>query len=110
MGFAVEREYYINDAGRQMDILAVSTWIRYLELCGEQLPFPANGYRGDYIRDVAAAYLGGATVVADDREVTAVADADNPLAIREFAVAYLRREQEKVRYTCVVAVAVRFDK
>ena len=42
VGFSVEREYYINDAGRQMDILAVSTWVRYLELCGEPLPFPAE--------------------------------------------------------------------
>jgi arginyl-tRNA synthetase len=52
-GFAVEREYYINDAGRQMDILAVSAWIRYLELSGETLPFPENGYRGDYVRVIA---------------------------------------------------------
>ena len=53
VGFSVEREYYINDAGRQMDILAVSTWVRYLESCGEQLPFPENGYRGDYVRPLA---------------------------------------------------------
>ncbi|MBV8973855.1 MAG: arginine--tRNA ligase, partial [Sinobacteraceae bacterium] len=52
-GFTVEREYYINDAGRQMDILAVSTWVRYLELSGEALPFPENGYRGDYVRALA---------------------------------------------------------
>ena len=52
-GFAVEREYYINDAGRQMDILTVSTWVRYLEICGETLPFPENGYRGDYVRPLA---------------------------------------------------------
>jgi len=50
VGFDVSREYYINDAGRQVDILAVSTWIRYLEACGERLPFPENGYRGDYVR------------------------------------------------------------
>jgi arginyl-tRNA synthetase len=52
-GFDVSREYYINDGGRQMDILGVSTWIRYLQLCGEELPFPANGYRGDYLRPLA---------------------------------------------------------
>ena len=52
-GFAVEREYYINDAGRQMDILAVSTWVRYLEVCGERLPFPENGYRGEYVLPLA---------------------------------------------------------
>jgi len=53
VGFDIAREYYINDAGRQMDILAVSTWLRYLEICGEELPFPANGYRGDYVRPLA---------------------------------------------------------
>jgi len=53
VGFEVAREYYINDAGRQMDILAVSTWLRYLGLWGEELPFPQNGYRGDYVRPLA---------------------------------------------------------
>jgi arginyl-tRNA synthetase len=52
-GWRVHREYYVNDAGRQMEILAASVWLRYLELCGESLPFPANGYRGDYVRPVA---------------------------------------------------------
>jgi arginyl-tRNA synthetase len=53
-GFNVHREYYINDAGRQMDILATSVWLRYLELCGEKFDFPANGYKGDYIYDIGA--------------------------------------------------------
>jgi arginyl-tRNA synthetase len=53
-GWRVHREYYVNDAGRQMDILAASVWLRYLELCGESLPFPANGYRGEYVLPVAA--------------------------------------------------------
>ena len=53
-GFDVHREYYVNDAGRQMDILAASVWLRYLELGGETLPFPSNGYRGGYIREIAA--------------------------------------------------------
>ncbi|HKK07000.1 MAG TPA: arginine--tRNA ligase [Gammaproteobacteria bacterium] len=52
-GFQVHREYYVNDAGRQMDILAASVWLRYLELCGEPVPFPANGYRGQYVFDIA---------------------------------------------------------
>jgi arginyl-tRNA synthetase len=52
-GYSVQREYYVNDNGRQMDILAVSVWLRYLELCGEQLRFPDNGYRGDYIYNIA---------------------------------------------------------
>ncbi|NCA68998.1 MAG: arginine--tRNA ligase [Sphingobacteriia bacterium] len=54
VGFDVHREYYVNDAGRQMDILASSVWLRYLELCGEELDFPSNGYRGDYVWDIAA--------------------------------------------------------
>jgi len=53
-GFKVHKEYYINDAGRQMDILATSVWLRYLELCGETLAFPLNGYQGDYVWDIAA--------------------------------------------------------
>jgi len=52
-GFDVEREYYVNDAGRQMDILATSVWLRYLEECGEVFVFPSNGYRGEYVRDIA---------------------------------------------------------
>jgi arginyl-tRNA synthetase len=54
IGYEVHREYYVNDAGRQMDILATSVWLRYLELCGESLRFPSNGYRGDYVWDIAA--------------------------------------------------------
>ncbi|MDD4913901.1 MAG: arginine--tRNA ligase [Methylococcales bacterium] len=53
VGFAVDREYYVNDAGRQMDILATSIWLRYLEECGEVFPFPSNGYRGEYVRKIA---------------------------------------------------------
>ena len=53
-GYEVLREYYVNDAGRQVDILALSVWLRYLELCGEVVEFPSNGYRGDYIWDIAA--------------------------------------------------------
>ncbi len=54
-GHAVYREYYINDAGRQIDILAVSVYLRYLELCGETVAFPSNGYRAEYILPVARA-------------------------------------------------------
>ena len=52
-GWDVTREYYVNDAGRQMDILAVSTWLRYLELRGENVPFPPNAYQGDYVHEMA---------------------------------------------------------
>jgi len=53
-GFSVHREYYVNDAGRQMDILATSVWLRYLELAGETFTFPSNGYKGDYVYDIGA--------------------------------------------------------
>lgn len=52
-GYSVTREYYINDAGRQMDILALSTWLRYLELNGVRSDFPPNAYQGEYVRDMA---------------------------------------------------------
>ena len=73
VGFDVHREYYVNDAGRQMDILGTSVWLRYLELCGEELAFPSNGYKGDYVWDIAAtlhrehgdAYRHGADEVFD---------------------------------------------
>lgn len=52
-GYPVIREYYVNDAGRQMDILGVSVWLRWLQINGVDVPFPQGGYRGDYIRDMA---------------------------------------------------------
>ncbi len=54
VGYKVHREYYVNDAGRQMNILAASVYLRYLELCGEEISFPANGYQGDYVWDIGA--------------------------------------------------------
>ena len=53
-GHAVEREFYVNDAGRQMDILALSVWLRYLEARGGSVAFPADGYRGEYVREIGA--------------------------------------------------------
>jgi len=53
VGFDVQREYYVNDAGRQMDILATSVWLRYLMLQGEDIEFPSNGYKGDYIKEIS---------------------------------------------------------
>jgi len=52
VGYKVAREYYINDAGRQVDILTASVWLRYLEQGGEVIPFPSNGYRGDYVKPI----------------------------------------------------------
>lgn len=52
-GYSVTREYYVNDAGRQMDILTLSTWLRYLELCGVSIQFPGNAYQGEYVIDMA---------------------------------------------------------
>ncbi len=54
VGYDVSKEYYVNDAGRQMDILATSVWLRYLEHCGDSIVFPSNGYKGQYVVDIAA--------------------------------------------------------
>ncbi len=53
VGYAVHREYYVNDAGRQMDILASSVWLRYLTLAGEVITFPTNAYKGDYVVEIS---------------------------------------------------------
>lgn len=55
VGFDVTREYYVNDAGRQMDILVLSTWLRYLGLCGVSVDFPSNAYQGEYVLQMARA-------------------------------------------------------
>jgi arginyl-tRNA synthetase len=59
VGYSVQREYYVNDAGRQMDILAVSAWLRYLERCGERFSFPANAYVGEYLVAVGEQLFAG---------------------------------------------------
>ena len=93
-GYDVTREFYYNDAGAQINNLALSVQARAKGLTPEDEGWPADGYRGDYILDVANAYLARETVTADDREVTGQGDPDDLDAIREFAVAYLRREQD----------------
>jgi len=79
-GYAVHREYYINDAGRQVDIIAVSVWLRYLEACGEEFRFPANGYKGDYVREIAAELLqqSGQMLVRPEGQVFGNLPADEP--------------------------------
>ncbi|HEX7060518.1 MAG TPA: arginine--tRNA ligase [Woeseiaceae bacterium] len=75
-GYPVDREYYVNDAGRQMDILGVSVWLRALERRGESVPFPQAGYRGEYIRDIAAAVdASGWPPLGDDLKSTLPPDA-----------------------------------
>ncbi|KAA0019927.1 arginine--tRNA ligase [Salinicola corii] len=93
-GFDVTREFYYNDAGAQINNLMRSVQARAQGLGPDDEGWPEDGYRGDYIADVAQSYLAGETVTADDREVTAKADPDDGDAIRDFAVAYLRREQD----------------
>lgn len=80
VGFDVHREYYVNDAGRQMDILGTSVWLRYLELAGETLTFPINGYKGDYVWDIAANIHRehGDTYRFDSAQVFADVPADEP--------------------------------
>lgn len=93
-GFEVTREFYYNDAGAQINNLALSVQARAKGLTPDDAGWPADGYRGGYIGDVAHSYLAGETVDADDRHVTAKADPEDLDAIRDFAVAYLRREQD----------------
>jgi len=68
-GATVTREFYVNDAGRQMDIVALSVWLRYLQARGTVVPFPEDGYRGEYVRDIAA-QLTDAHVARFAREIT----------------------------------------
>ncbi|RDB44800.1 arginine--tRNA ligase [Halomonas sp. DQ26W] len=93
-GFDVTREFYYNDAGAQISNLALSVQARVKGIEPDSVAWPADGYRGGYIAEVAKDYLAGATVHADDRHVIAKADPDDLEAIREFAVAWLRREQD----------------
>ncbi len=93
-GYDVTREFYYNDAGAQIDNLARSVQARCKGLEPDHADWPEDGYRGDYIRDVAAAYMAGETVDAADKHVAGAGDADDLAAIRAFAVAYLRREQD----------------
>ena len=93
-GWAVTREFYYNDAGVQIDNLTLSVQLRCKGVSPESADWPEAGYRGDYIADVAKAYLNKETVVADDIQVTASGDVENVESIRAFSVAYLRHEQD----------------
>ena len=105
-GHEVVREFYYNDAGVQIRNLAVSVQVRVRELLGLPAQMPEDGYRGDYVRDIAADYLARKTVAARDvHPVTASGDPDDLEAIRRFAVSYLRHEQDMD----LQAFGVRFD-
>lgn len=93
-GFDVTREFYYNDAGAQIDNLAASVKARIDGKTPEDASWPEDGYRGEYIIDIARSYLAKESVAADDREITASGDPDDIENIRDFAVAYLRREQD----------------
>jgi arginyl-tRNA synthetase len=93
-GWKVFREFYYNDAGVQIANLALSTQARAKGIQPDEPGWPESGYRGDYIADVAQAFLAGASVQADGETVVASGDADNLDDIRRFAVAYLRNEQD----------------
>ncbi len=93
-GYDVTREFYYNDAGAQIDNLAASVKARIDKIKPGDENWPQDGYQGEYIIDIANDYLNRATVSADDREITASGDPENIDDIRQFAVAYLRREQD----------------
>ncbi|MCA0393623.1 MAG: arginine--tRNA ligase [Proteobacteria bacterium] len=104
-GWNVKREFYYNDAGVQIHNLARSTQARAKGLKPGDADWPADAYNGDYIADVAAAYLRGDSVEIEGQVVTGKDDADDLDAIRQFAVAWLRREQN----ADLAAFGVSFD-
>jgi arginyl-tRNA synthetase len=104
-GWQVSREFYYNDAGVQIATLAASTQARLRGLAPGDALWPEAAYNGDYIADIATAFRDRATVRADDRSFTASGDIGNLDDIRQFAVAYLRREQD----LDLQAFGVRFD-
>lgn len=93
-GWDVTREFYYNDAGAQIDNLTKSVQARAQGIGPNSADFPEDGYRGEYITEIAQAFLAKATVTADDISVTANGHVDDAEAIRKFAVAYLRHEQD----------------
>lgn len=93
-GWNVHREFYYNDAGQQIMNLALSVQARARGLVPEDEDWPADGYQGDYISDLANAFIAGDAVSAADRDITASGDIENLDDIRDFAVAWLRREQD----------------
>ena len=104
-GWQVQREFYYNDAGVQIATLAISTQARLRGLKPGDAGWPENAYNGDYIADIAADFLAKKTVTADDRAFTASGDPEDLDGIRQFAVAYLRHEQD----LDLQAFGVRFD-
>ncbi len=104
-GWQVTREFYYNDAGVQIATLAASTQARLQGLKPGDAGWPEPAYNGDYIADIAAEFTARKTVRADDREFAANGDATDIDAIRQFAVAYLRHEQD----LDLRAFGVRFD-
>ena len=93
-GWDVTREFYYNDAGAQIENLVISVQARCKGVAMDDVRFPENGYRGDYIMDIANAFLAKETVTADDMQVTASGDVNDVESVRSFAVAYLRHEQD----------------
>jgi arginyl-tRNA synthetase len=93
-GWNVTREFYYNDAGQQIDNLTRSVQLRCKGITPDDPSWPEDGYRGEYIVDVAKSYMAKETVEADDQKITGKGDADDAESIRHFAVAYLRREQD----------------
>ena len=93
-GWNVTREFYYNDAGARIDNLAHSVQLRCKGITPDDPSWPEGGYRGDYIADVARAYMAKENIEADDQHITGKGDADDAEAIRHFAVACLRREQD----------------
>jgi arginyl-tRNA synthetase len=105
VGWDVTREFYYNDAGAQISNLALSVQSRCLGVEPDDPRWPTDGYQGEYIRDLATSYLARGTVEASDQHTVALGDPNDLEAIRSYAVAWLRREQD----LDLAAFDVRFD-
>ena len=109
-GHDVHEEYYVNDAGRQMDILAASVWLRYAELLGAELPFPGNAYQGEYVTEIAQAlYESHADSLAADTEIIAssLAKPDvSPEELLDDLIAQIKTQLGADRFGVVLSAAL----
>ena len=109
-GYAVECEYYVNDCGRQMEMLSLSVWLRYLELCGVNVEFPEKAYHGDYIWDIAAQLhrQQGEQFCVTNWQPEMPNDADDEMKEKhlDYLVSCMRQELGTTHYTTVCSEAL----
>jgi len=101
VGYRVFREYYLNDAGRQMDILTISVWLRYLQACDIQIDMPANAYQGDYIKTIAAAIQQkiGSDFICEQESLNVIyKEHSDPEKLIDILIGFAKKELGKENY------------